>query len=526
MKKYLMWQLFMLWSIGFLQAQITLNNGNFPVAGLSIARGYLISTPDLTGSAGSGQFYDFSSATPVLHDSILYANASQTPWYSFHPGTTVARHELLDNINYVYYYKATANAYLRTGLTLIGDFGQGPDTVHGNYSVNDTLISNQYSYGHIETEFASVTITNILPLTNYTIKTRRLITVDGWGQLKTPLNNYPHVLRIKCTEFRNDTAWSLGSPIYTARDTTFQYLYYAQNVRHPVVVANCNAIFKPFYYEYIYSPPQIMGCTDSNAINYNPLATVSDGSCIYCNLNTTISSDTSICYGASVTLTASGGTTYLWNTGSTLSSINIQPSESGVYSVLIGDGAYCSTVMSVSVNVAKPVSASFWTPVNHYGMAQVVQFVNLSENATDYLWDFDDVQNGSSTLQSPIHIYDSIGMKYVHLIASNICFADTTMDSILITDNTLIEILPAPAEIKIYPNPGSDGFFIDFNEYHFDWADLFLIDATGRKHILFQKRHTEDILSKKVETNHFLPGIYIVEIVTDRGVFVSKWLKQ
>ena len=39
----------------------------------------------------------------------------------------------------------------------------------------------------------------------------------------------------------------------------------------------------------IVSAQQIPGCTDSTAINYDPLATTDDGSCIYCTNDSTFS---------------------------------------------------------------------------------------------------------------------------------------------------------------------------------------------------------------------------------------------
>ena len=44
--------------------------------------------------------------------------------------------------------------------------------------------------------------------------------------------------------------------------------------------------------------PQIEGCTDSQACNYNPLANFDDNSCIYIDFE--LSNDTSICYSSTL----------------------------------------------------------------------------------------------------------------------------------------------------------------------------------------------------------------------------------
>ncbi len=63
-----------------------------------------------------------------------------------------------------------------------------------------------------------------------------------------------------------------------------------------------------------------------------------------------ISTMQSICSGQSANLLASGGSAYLWSTGSTISSISVTPLTSTIYSVIVSNG-YCSTSDSVTVVV-------------------------------------------------------------------------------------------------------------------------------------------------------------------------------
>ena len=70
--------------------------------------------------------------------------------------------------------------------------------------------------------------------------------------------------------------------------------------------------------------------------------------------------DQSICAGSSVTLTATGGSTYLWSTGATTASITISPSTTTTYSVTAFDstGKYSDTdEVKVTVNPVPTVSA-------------------------------------------------------------------------------------------------------------------------------------------------------------------------
>ncbi|MBK9256012.1 MAG: T9SS type A sorting domain-containing protein [Saprospiraceae bacterium] len=58
-----------------------------------------------------------------------------------------------------------------------------------------------------------------------------------------------------------------------------------------------------------------------------------------------------VCLGESTVLTASGGSTYLWSTGSVSPSITVSPTENTVYSVTVTDNAGCSAVTSRTVTV-------------------------------------------------------------------------------------------------------------------------------------------------------------------------------
>ncbi|MGJ5643411.1 hypothetical protein I3217_14915, partial [Formosa sp. S-31] len=66
--------------------------------------------------------------------------------------------------------------------------------------------------------------------------------------------------------------------------------------------------------------------------------------------------DQTICAGESVTLTASGGSAYVWSNGETTESITVSPSETTTYTVTVSEGDVSATD-DVTVNVtALPVA--------------------------------------------------------------------------------------------------------------------------------------------------------------------------
>lgn len=72
-----------------------------------------------------------------------------------------------------------------------------------------------------------------------------------------------------------------------------------------------------------------------------------------------ISNDTTICAGATITLTASGGTTYSWSNGATTSSITVSPGSNITYTVAVSNGGCpADTSVTITVNPAPTVTLS------------------------------------------------------------------------------------------------------------------------------------------------------------------------
>jgi len=68
--------------------------------------------------------------------------------------------------------------------------------------------------------------------------------------------------------------------------------------------------------------------------------------------------DTTICQGASVTLTAQGGQSYSWSTGQNGSTINVTPNQTTTYTVTATAGNGCTLTDQITVNVIIPPQAN------------------------------------------------------------------------------------------------------------------------------------------------------------------------
>ena len=81
-------------------------------------------------------------------------------------------------------------------------------------------------------------------------------------------------------------------------------------------------------------------------VNSIPVASVNPGS-------------TTICEGESVTITATGGTGYIWNTTETTSSITVTPTSTTTYSVTVSNAAGCTVETISTINVSSPITPTF-----------------------------------------------------------------------------------------------------------------------------------------------------------------------
>ena len=90
-----------------------------------------------------------------------------------------------------------------------------------------------------------------------------------------------------------------------------------------------------------------------------------------------------LCSGASTTLTASGGTSFLWSDGSTSPSINVN--QAGSYSVTTTSATGCTATSSpVNVQVANPVATI--SPGGSLGLCPGQSITISANSGSSYLW--------------------------------------------------------------------------------------------------------------------------------------------
>ncbi len=162
-------------------------------------------------------------------------------------------------------------------------------------------------------------------------------------------------------------------------------------------------------------------------------------------------SNTQICLGDMDTLTATGGSQYIWSTNQNTPQIIVSPSASQSYTVTVNNG-YCSNTASlyITVNPLPNANAGNDTTVN-----SGTPF-NLSGNGgTSYQW-FPDTYLSSITAQNPVCV-PSQSIQYVLTVYN--AFGCTNTDTVNIT------VIDADCGEVFVPNafsPNNDGINDEF----------------------------------------------------------------
>ncbi len=256
-------------------------------------------------------------------------------------------------------------------------------------------------------------------------------------------------------------------------------------------------------------------------------AVSTDGTVIYYQPHASINiSDTTVCQFETITLQADTNhiTNYLWTitNGDTLITstsprINITFYQSGNYDIKLKvcNQVGCDSLfMPQIITVIKHPIANF-TASDTVGTAPLtVSFYNNSQYSTKYLWSFGD--GYISTDFEPAHSYIAPGIYSVSLIASNDICADTTLK------NEYIHVLtPSYAEnstnIILYPNPSTEKLTFSNELSGFRYK---LINYKGK---IVQ---TGIIKHNNINIASLKPGIYLLQIITDKNALLYKVIKQ
>jgi PKD repeat protein len=201
---------------------------------------------------------------------------------------------------------------------------------------------------------------------------------------------------------------------------------------------------------------------------------------------------------------------------STAENPEIMYAVSGVYNVVLiayyGDEADTLTI-SINVNLhAAPEAAFSVLEASLYLPDAMAGFVNESEHADQFYWDFGD--GDFSTNEAPWHVYDQAGTYSVLLVAGNAwCPQDSVLkeDYLLVQEENGIES-DGLADFEMFPNPVGDKLHVKIPDTYHGACRLRVSDMRGvlvldnRSVVMPGETHSLDV-------SMLAEGLYLLELI-------------
>ncbi len=155
------------------------------------------------------------------------------------------------------------------------------------------------------------------------------------------------------------------------------------------------------------------GCTDSDTL-FVDISSAPVGA---------IAGDTAICFGGTTTLTASGGTSYLWSTSDVTVDITVSPLISTVYTVTVTNASGCTDTVSATVNVSNQLNGSI---VGDTAICDGGNTTLTASGGDNYVWNTTDATPA-------ITVSPSVNTIYTVTITDNNGCADTVSTTVTIS---------------------------------------------------------------------------------------------
>ena len=214
---------------------------------------------------------------------------------------------------------------------------------NGNYSAQYTGAANISRAVEYELDTNSMEATRVWEF----VHPDSLYTTSIGGVQRLPNGN-------TLIDFGNLQSLNIGS-IVTEVDSNNQIVFQLE-------YDNGGNLYRAQKFDWFFYTPTL-GCTDSLASNYNPLATIDDSSCVYCNFTVIFSTTNLICFGdntGSIIVTATGIPPFQYSLAGGLSQTNgtFTNLSAGTYWVDVTDAAGCMVFQTVVINEPDALSIS------------------------------------------------------------------------------------------------------------------------------------------------------------------------
>ncbi|WP_118950638.1 PKD domain-containing protein [Taibaiella helva] len=227
-----------------------------------------------------------------------------------------------------------------------------------------------------------------------------------------------------------------------------------------------------------------------------------------------LGNDTTICEEATLTLDAGPtGTDYFWNTGSDQQQLLVE--EPGTYAVIVTSADGCSVRDTITVSMSGQLPAYDGISVSNDGLLTYTFAAIDPVNVVAYRWNFGD-GTPESTDPEPTHTYAAEGVYRVMLELFSSC--GSIVDTQSANTVGIEKIRVGPDELALYPNPAQHTIHIR-NKGRLVMEQVIVNTMLGQT---LYERKAQDRASHDIDLSAFAPGMYQVQIRTNKGVIVRK----
>ncbi|MFT5020614.1 MAG: hypothetical protein ACI9CU_002015 [Polaribacter sp.] len=227
--------------------------------------------------------------------------------------------------------------------------------------------------------------------------------------------------------------------------------------------------------------------------------------------------DRTICKGGSVTLTATGGVSYVWEneTGVTAPGevITFSPSETTTYSVTATGSGGCTDIDFVTVNVFQVPLVSLTTPANQ--LCNNASSIELTEDPTGGV--FDGAGMNGSTFNPAIAGVGTHIVSYTYFEQVECPVTDTVIITVDLC--TGIEDASIQFGLLVHPNPTS-GFLLVENAGSLTGQAEFSVTDMAGKMIVNPTQASLDGLRLAIDLSSLSAGMYFLN-VSQHGYWVA-----
>jgi len=232
-----------------------------------------------------------------------------------------------------------------------------------------------------------------------------------------------------------------------------------------------------------------------------------------------VSNDTIICAGDSVTISASGGTSYQWSNGLTTQSFTVSPKQTTVYTVVVSDTSACTATDSVTVTVNHP-QVFLGPDITVVDTSSVI--LDAGYGYVDYQWSTGDLTQ--SIIVEP-YINAQLGINTYSVLVTDV-YGCQAGDTINIEYVLSIGDISKDVSFGIYPNPTKGKFNLVIEGTIDQKFSLDIMNLQGRivKH---QEIYVNQaIYNQQIDISTFAKGVYLVRLMNEGLIITRKLIVQ